>query len=180
MARIKVIISTRRAWTLLAVLALLAIVVQTVVFTGASFTASTTNGSSFSAGNVRLTNDHDGLVIINSTYLRPGESSPVVTVNLTNSGNLTGAVTLSPGAATDTPATPAFSAVVHLVVVDNVSGATLYNGPVTGMGTLTLATLSSGQSHAYRLNLLFGTPDSDPALQGHATSVGLVFTLTST
>ena len=103
MARIKVIITTRRAWTLLVVLALLAFVVQSVAFSGASFTAATTNQASFTAGTVRLTNDHDGQVIINSTYLRPGESSPVVTVNLTNAGTLTGPLTLSVGSVTDTP-----------------------------------------------------------------------------
>jgi hypothetical protein len=179
MARIKVIITTRRAWTLLVVLALLAFVVQSAAFSGASFTAATTNQASFSAGTVRLTNDHDGQVIINSTYLRPGESSPVVTVNLTNAGTLTGPLTLSVGSVTDTPASPAFFTVLHLVVVDNVSGTTLYNGPISGLGTRTLATLSPGQAHAYRLNLLFDAPDADPALQSCATTVVLLFTLSS-
>jgi hypothetical protein len=177
MARIKWIIRTRKAWSLLVVLALLAVVVQTVVFSGASFTGRTTNSASFSAGNVKLTNDHDGLTIINSTFLRPGEASAVVTVNLTNAGDFTGPVTLSVGSVIDTPATPAFSSVVHLVVVDNVSGTTLYNNAVASMGTITLATLAPGASHAYRFNLLFDTPDSNPNLQGHATSVGLLFTL---
>jgi hypothetical protein len=179
MARIKWIIRTRKAWSLLVVLALLAVVVQTVAFSGASFTGRTTNNASFSAGNVKLTNDHDGQIIIDTTAspLRPGEASAVVTVTLTNAGDFTGPVTLTRGAVIDTPATPAFSSVVHLVVVDAVGGATLYNNAVGSMGTITLATLAPGASHAYRFNLLFDTPDSNPNLQGHATSVGLLFTL---
>jgi hypothetical protein len=179
MARIKVIITTRRAWSLLVAVALLAFVVQSVAFSGASFTATTTNQASFSAGTIKLTNDHDGQVIINSTYLRPGDSSSVVTVNLTNAGTLAGSLSVSAGSITDTPASPALSSVLNVVVVDNATGTTVYNGPISGLGTLALATLGAGGSHAYRLNLLFDSADANPAVQSCATTVGLLFTLSS-
>jgi hypothetical protein len=179
--RSRTIISNLSLWRVLLAAALLTIAVQTVATSSAQFVADTRNpGNLFAVGKVDLSNDREGLVFLNATALRPGESSAATTLTLTNNGDYTGPVTVAVGSIVDTPASAAFSRIVHLVVVDGSGGATLYNGPLGSLGTLSLATLAPGQMHAYIFSLTFAASDGAPGLQGVTTSAALTFTLRTT
>ncbi|MCL4367841.1 MAG: hypothetical protein M1337_01510 [Actinobacteria bacterium] len=179
--RSRMIISTGRGWHLLLAVALLVVAVQTVAVTGAHFTAGTRNpGNLFAVGKVDLSNDREGVVIVNAPSLRPGESSAATTLTLTNNGDYTGPVIVAVGGITDTPASAAFSQIVRLVIIDASGGATVYNGPLASLGTLSLTTLAPAQVHAYQFSLTFAAGDGSPSLQGVATSARLTFTLGTT
>jgi hypothetical protein len=179
--RSRMIIFNASLWQVLLAVALLTVAVQTVATSSAQFVASTRNpGNLFSVGKVDLSNDREGAVFLNAPSLRPGESSAATTLTLTNNGDYTGPVTVVVGSIVDTPASGAFSQIVRLVIVDGSGGATLYNGPLASLGTLSLATLAPGQAHSYDFSLTFGSSDGTPSLQGVATSAALTFTLRTT
>ena len=109
---------TRKALVTLIVLALLAVVLQSIVFSGASFTASKTNtANAFIAGTFGHVNNKDGQLVIDAVRLRPGQSL-TGTFTVTGTGDVAGAYTLSKGAVVDTPASPGLSTALTLLVED--------------------------------------------------------------
>lgn len=156
-------------------LSLLAVVLQSVVFSGASFTAGSANPANVVvAGSLSHLNSADGTFLVDATRLRPGQSVSG-TFTVTGGGTLPGSYTLTPASLVDTPAAPGLSTALSLTVED-VTGApvTLYDGTAAAFTSAALGTIAPEESRAYRLTLSFPVAAAaDPALQGAATELVL-------
>ena len=161
----------------LVVLALLAFTLKAVVFSGASFTASSVNPATvFTAGILSHTNDQDGVVMIAASGLVPGASS-TGSLGLTDGGNVPGRFTLSASGLTDTPGAPRLSDALTLTVEDVTGTATtLYQGSVAAFSAVDLGTISPGDARSYSFTLAYPEGTADAALQGAAMTLGLRIT----
>jgi hypothetical protein len=171
----------RNALLSLAVLAVLAFAFHSLGFSDAAFTSGSVNPANvFTAGDLRLTNDRDGLVMIDASDLVPGSSS-AGTVTLTGSGDISGTYTLGASGLTDSPNTPRLSEALTLTVED-VSDApvTLYQGSVATFSSVDLGTIAPGVSRIYRLTLAYPQGANDAALQGATMTLDLGITGVST
>jgi spore coat-associated protein N len=159
--------------------ALLALAVA--VGSGANFNSTTANPSNvFTAGTLTSTNSKDGGFILTATGMRPGDSQ-AGTVDIKNTGSLSGTFTLAKSALTDAPASPAFSSKLDLLVEDlgdctsgcTATPSTVYTGKVGAMPSQSLA-FAAGAVHRYRFTVSFpngGSGGADNAYQGASTSV---------
>ena len=171
---------TTRIWRgllSLVVLAVLACTLQAVVFSGASFTASSVNPATvFTAGILSHTNDQDGQVVIAASGLMPGVSN-TGSLRLTDGGNVPGRFTLSASGLTDTPDAPRLSDALTLTVEDVTGTATnLYQGSVSAFSAVDLGTIAPGAARSYRFTLAYPAGTADAALQGAAMTLGLRIT----
>ena len=88
------------------------------VGSGANFNASSANPSSFvSAGTIVVTDSLAGQSILNVNPIKPGGSTSA-TVNIQNGGTVPAGFTLAKANLVDTPASPALSSNLTLVVQD--------------------------------------------------------------
>ena len=151
------------------------VLTNTVVFSSASFTSSSSNpGNVFGSGTLLLLNAGDGELILGAAALYPGQSQEA-TLTLTNAGTVPGDVSVEGVGLTDIPASPALSGALTLTFDDVASGTLLWSGPVGGLTTAALGTLAPGESRDYRITLAYPAAAADPALQGAQTSLTLRF-----
>ena len=115
---------TTRVFLTLVVLALLALTLQSVVFSGANLTRASANpGNVFTAGTLSHTNSANGQLVLNAAGLAPGQSQSG-TLTITGGGSLSGIYTLSKSTLVDTPAASGFSSALTLQVQDVTGTAT--------------------------------------------------------
>jgi hypothetical protein len=153
--------------TTLAVLGALAVIVHGTVFSGASFTFLSSNpGNTVTAGTHWFESDKDGAVIVNAHGLRPGRSRQG-TVTVTGHGDLEAEYVLSAVLVTDTPATPALSAALSLLVED-ITGTpvTRYDGTVAALTNASLGTIATGVPRTFRFTLCYPAAAARPGYQG--------------
>jgi hypothetical protein len=151
----------------LLVLAVLAITLQSIRLSGASYAAGSVNPANvFVAGSLSHVNNRNGQVMLVASGLEPGDSS-VGTMTLTGTGTITGAYTLSPSSLVNLPVSPALSDKLDMTVED-VTGTptTLWDGSVTGFASADLGDIAPGASRTYRLTLEYPDGTNDSALQG--------------
>ena len=167
----------KKAFLTLVVLALLAVVLQSLVFSGASFTSSSGNpGNTFTAGTFGHTNSKDGVLVIDAAGLWPG-ASKTGTLTITGTGDFSGAYTLTKAGVVDAPAAPGLSNALTLRIEDIIGAPqTLSNTTVAGFNTASLGTIASGASKEYRFTLTYPTAAADTALQGASMTLHLQFT----
>jgi spore coat-associated protein N len=166
-----------RAFLSLAVLALLAVALQSLVFSDASYTAGSSNpGSVFTAGSLSHTNSMANQVVLDASYLRPGLSKQG-TLTITGGGTLTGAYTLSKAGLVDTPASPGLSNTLTLTIQDVTTGATtLYTGTVAAFSSCSLGSIAPGATRIFRFTVLYPAAGADSALDGATMALRLTFT----
>ncbi len=166
----------------LAVLALLGAALQSLVFSGASFTFSSTNpGSAFTAGTLSQTNSMDGQVVLSATNLRPGQTSSTGSLTITGGGTVTGTYTISKASVVDTPVTPGLSNALNIIIEDTTgTPVTLYSGAISGFTSVLAGpagtTIAPGQTRSYRFSLYYPTANATATLQGASTTLTLQFT----
>jgi len=167
----------KNAFLTLVVLALLAVALQSLVFSGASFTSSSGNpGNTFTAGTFGHTNSKDGVLVIDAAGLWPG-ASKTGTLTITGTGDFSGAYTLTKAGVVDAPAAPGLSNALTLRIEDIIGAPqTLSNTTVAGFNTASLGTIASGASKEYRFTLTYPTAAADTALQGASMTLHLQFT----
>jgi len=168
----------KKAFLTLVVLALLAVALQSLVFSGANFTSSSGNpGNTFTAGTFGHTNSKDGVLVIDAAGLWPGGSAKTGTLTITGTGDFSGAYTLTKAGVVDAPAAPGLSNALTLRIED-ITGApqTLSNTTVAGFTTVSLGTIAPGASRQYRFTLTYPTAAADTALQGASMTLHLQFT----
>jgi hypothetical protein len=160
----------------LVALALLAVALQSLVFSDASFTAGSANPANvFTAGSLSHTNDKAGVVIVDASNLRPGTSKEG-TVTILGTGTLPGLYSLNKGAVVDSPATPGLSGTLDLLIQESGAGTPLYNGRVSLLpASLTLGALAPGQSRTYTVRLTYPLARANAALQGATMVLPLQF-----
>lgn len=172
-------VSTRsRVWKgllSLAVLAVLAFTLGTLVFSGASFTAGSANPAGvFAAGTLLHTNDRAGQITVDAAGLVPGMSR-TGTIRLTNSGTVPGTYTISAAGLSDVPSRPRLSDTLTLTVAD-AAGASLYDGPLSGFSSAGLGRLAPAGVSTLTLTVAYPDGAIDIDLQGAATSLSLQIT----
>jgi hypothetical protein len=167
----------KRAFVSLLAFAALAVALQSLVFSGASFTSSSGNpGTILTAGDLGHTNSMDGQLVVDAAGILPG-GSKAGTLTISGTGDLPGAYTLAKTSVVDTPASPGLSTALVLTVEDiTTTPRTLSNTTVASFTAVSLGTVAPGQARQYRVTLAFPAGVADPGLQGASLSLGLQFT----
>ncbi|MFL5845330.1 MAG: hypothetical protein ACJ762_11600 [Solirubrobacteraceae bacterium] len=161
------------------------------VGSGANFNSASANPSNvFSAGTISQSNSKAGAAVLTASGLKPGGTASG-TVDIKNTGSVSGAFTLSQSNLTNTPTTPALSSKLTIVILDKHDPAcvtscpadtTVYSGTIAGMGTTSLGTFASNETHRFQFTVTFpdgGTNGADNTYQGAQTSVDYAFTATA-
>ena len=158
----------------LVILALLGFTLQTVAFSGASFTAHSSNAANvFVTGSLLHINDQDSRVMISASGLCPGDSA-VGTMTLTGTGTVSGVYSLDATGLVNVPASPRLSDALTLWIQDvTAAPVTLYQGTVTAFSSAALGTIDVGGSRTYRLTLAYPAGTAVAALQGASLAAGL-------
>src|SRR5262245_25439456 len=175
---------------ILGALAMVLAAVGLTVASGADFTAQSANPSNtFSAGTLSMSNSNDGAAILTASGMRPGDTS-TGTVDIANTGSLSGAFTLTRGTPTDSDTTNPLSGKLNVVVDD--CGAyvgstapdcsavtTKYTGTLAQMGSAGhtiagLGTFAGGEKHRYRFRVTLDT-SADNNYQGDSSTVGFTW-----
>jgi spore coat-associated protein N len=158
MTRLKVLVNSPRRT--LAALATVLVAVGITAASGASFTASSASpGNVFATGTLKMTSSKDNAAILTAGGLRPGDSTSG-TVDIQNTGSLTGTFTLSRTTPLDTGSTSPLSGKLNVVIGD--CGATptctsptqVYSGTLAGLNSaLPLGTFAAGEKHTYKFTV---------------------------
>jgi hypothetical protein len=166
----------------LAALATVLVAVGVTGASGASFTAQTANPSNtFTAGTLSMINSKDAAAIFTSSpNMRPGDVA-TGTVDIKNSGSLTGAFRLSKGALTDNHATILMSDKLNFVVNDCgtdlncTTSSNVYTGTLAAMGTnIGLGTFAPTEERRYEFTATFDSGAND-TYQGKSSTVEFVW-----
>lgn len=164
--------------------------VGVVVGSGANFTASSANPSNtFSSGTLSIGNSSNS-AILTASNLRPGDSS-TGTVDIQNTGSLSGTFSLSRGTPSNSDATNPLSDKLNVTVVDcgAWSGSTpatcdgadpeKYSGTLSAMSSaVALGTFAADEKHRYRFTVGFDSSAGD-AYQGDSSTVQFTWNATS-
>lgn len=173
----------------LGALAMLLVAVGVAVGSGANFTASSANASNtFSAGALSIGKSASGAVLTASN-LKPGDSSSG-TVDIQNTGTVSGGFSLAESTPVDSDATHPLSAKLDLVVVDCgvVSGtppdcvtgtSPVYSGKLGALTSTSLGSYGTNVKHRYKFTVSFPTGVDDNDYQGDDTSVDFNWSATS-
>jgi hypothetical protein len=167
----------RRLWGGLSLGAMLVIVASCFVATSvATFVVRTQNpGNAFAAGSFTLLNSKDGAYVIDVAGLRPGQST-TGTLTLTNQGDYASGATISKLSITDTPASPALSGALTLMIEDITSTPqTLWNNTMSSFTSLTLTDFAKNAARTYRFTVTFPQAGATPSLQGASSVLVLKF-----
>ncbi len=181
-------------------LAALATVLVAVGITGASganFTAQSANPSNvFTAGTLTMLNSKANAAILTAANMRPGDPATTGTVDIQNTGSLSGTFTLAKGTLTSTDATYPMASKLNVTVVDcgDFSSGTPVCGDANDVtkftgGTLTqmggganpisaLGTFASNEKHRYQFSVALD-PSADDNYQGDAATVQFLWNATS-
>jgi hypothetical protein len=142
-----------------------------VVGSGADFTASSANpANTFATGTLSMVNSNAGSAVLTASGLRPGNSA-AGTVDIQNSGSLSGTFALVRGAMTNSDAVNPLTGKLNVTVDDcgTFAGATppicgdgddvtKYSGTVADMGTsghevASLGTFAGSEKHRYHFSV---------------------------
>jgi spore coat-associated protein N len=173
--------ATRHPLRTLGALTALIAAVAVAVGSSASFTASSANPSNtFAAGTLSILNSKEGLAVLTASNMKPGDSA-TGTVDVQNTGSLSGAFTLSPSGISDSDAVHPMSAKLNLVVKDcgdfssgtptcDVGDPVKYTGTIAAMGSTALGTFAASEKHRYQFAVTFDL-SADNNYQGDTSSV---------
>jgi hypothetical protein len=165
MDRIRIL--AQRPRRTLAALATVLVAIGVAVGSGAVFTAQSANpGNAFAAGTLTMSNSKDNAAILTASGMKPGDSTSG-TVDIQNTGSLTGTFSLSRSALNDSDGTNPMSQKLNVVVKDCgdfASGTPTCDGgdPVKYSGTLAAMTSSvalgnfaASEKHRYEFAVSF-------------------------
>jgi spore coat-associated protein N len=177
---------------LLGALAMVLAAAGLTVASGADFTAQSANPSnSFTAGTLSMSNSSDNAAILTASNMRPGDTS-TGTVDIANTGSLSGAFTLTRGTPVDSDNANPLSAKLNVLVDDcgTFTGSTApacgdsddvnkYTGTLAQMGTTGhlisgLGTYAGGDKHRYRFRVTLDST-ADNNYQGDNSTVGFTW-----
>jgi hypothetical protein len=172
---------TRHPLRALLALAALTASVAVAVGSSASFSASSANPSNtFAAGTLTILNSKEGTAVLTASNMKPGDSA-TGTVDVQNTGSLSGVFTLAKSGVVDSDGTNPLSAKLDLVVKDcgDFSSGTptcdagdpqKYSGTISAMGTVALGTFAANEKHRYEFTVTFNS-SANNNYQGDTSSV---------
>jgi spore coat-associated protein N len=160
-----------------------------VVGSGADFTASSANpANTFAAGTLSILNSKEGTAVLSASNLRPGNSQSG-TVDIKNTGGLSGAFTLSRTAPVDSDGANLLSSKLNLTIVDcgtfvgatpptcgdgddvsKYSAGTIAQMGTTGHLVTALGTYAANEQHRYQFTVQLDSSAGN-AYQGDTSSV---------
>jgi hypothetical protein len=165
MQRFKYLIG-RPKMTIGALAAVLA-AVGVAVGSGASFTATSANpANTFTAGTLTMSNSSTGAAVLTASGLKPGDVT-VGTVDIQNTGSLSGTFTVTRSALTDSDGTNPMSQKLTVLLRDCgdfsagtptcIAGdPTKYTGTLAAMtGANALGTFAANEKHRYEFTVTF-------------------------
>jgi hypothetical protein len=181
----------------LAVLALLLAATAVTIGSGANFTATAANPTNtFTAGalSIGLTPNTAIFTTATNGNIKPGMPALVGTVDIENSGNITGAFALSASNIVNTPAAPGLTSVLKIQVEDcglwtssntvppACTGATIVYpaGAIPGLSGLALGNYNGGSVAArdkHRFKISVTWPSNAPAIDNPLQNAQLSFDL---
>ena len=174
----------------LGVLAIVLASVSVAVGSGATFSAQTANPSnSFASGTLSMVNSKDTAAVLTASNMKPGDTA-TGTVDIRNSGSLSGVQTLSRTNLTNSDATNPMSDKIDVVVKDcgNFSAGTptcdagdpvKYNGTLTAMNSaVSLGTYAASEQHRYEFTITFNS-SATTVYEGDNTSARFQWDATS-
>jgi hypothetical protein len=186
MSRLRVLAANPRL--ALGALLTLLLAAAAVVGSGADFTASSANpANTFAAGTLTISNSKEGAAVLSASGLRPGNSA-TGTVDIENTGDLSGVFTLSRTAPVDSDSANPLSGKLNLTVIDcgtfaggtptcgDGNDVTVYNGgTIAQMGTVghtanSLGTYQANDKHRYQFTIQLDNSAGN-AYQGDTSSV---------
>jgi spore coat-associated protein N len=148
---------------LVSALFVLSLAAMMAVASGASFTSTSANaGNIVTAGNLTHSNSRAPGAILNVTALKPGGSQSG-TVDITNTGDVSGVFTVSESNILDSDTAHKMSQKLNLVVTDlGDPGATTppapvvkYSGKLGSMTATDLGAYATGDTHRYKFTVTF-------------------------
>jgi spore coat-associated protein N len=168
-----------------------------VVGSGADFTASSANPSNtFAAGTLSMVNSKDGIAVLTASDMRPGGPTSTGTVDIENTGSLSGDFTLARMAPVDNDGANPLSGKLNLTVVDcgdfssgtpvcgngddvvKYTGGTIAQMGTGGHAVDALGAYAAGEKHRYEFTVaLDGSAGDD--YQGDTSSVEFDFNAAS-
>jgi spore coat-associated protein N len=172
----------RHPMRVLGALSALIAAVAVAVGSSASFTASSANPSNtFAAGTLSILNSKEGLAVLTASGMKPGDPATTGTVDVQNTGSLSGAFSLSRSNIVDSDGANPLSAKLNLVVKDcgDFSSGTptcdagdpqKYSGTIAAMGSTALGTFVASEKHRYEFAVTFDSGAGN-AYQGDNSSV---------
>ena len=186
MSRLQVLAANPRL--ALGALVTLLLAAGAVVGSGADFTATSANpANTFSSGTLTIGNSNAGTAILSASNMRPGDPAQAGTVDIENTGSLSGAFTLVRGTVTNSDNANPLATKLNVTVVDcgTFTGATPpacgdgddaneYTGTLAAMGTTALGTYNAGVKHRYRFTVALDSSAGNP-YQGDSATVGFDF-----
>jgi spore coat-associated protein N len=135
------------------------------------------------SGALSLSNSKEGAAIFRASAMRPGEEAGG-SVTITNTGTVTGALTVAPAEPSDTPGAGGgrLSNRLELLVIDVTTvtaPVTVYAGTLELMNTTGVGTLAPGQHRTYLfVATLRPNGNADNAYQGAALTTGFTWSAT--
>jgi spore coat-associated protein N len=165
----------------LGALSALVAAVAVAVGSSASFTATSANPSNtFAAGTLSIFNSKEGLAVLTASDMKPGDSA-TGTVDVQNTGSLSGAFTLSRSNIVDSDGANPMSAKLNLVVKDcgdfssgaptcDAGDPVKYSGTIAAMGSSALGSFVANEKHRYEFAVTFDASAGN-AYQGDSSSV---------
>jgi hypothetical protein len=181
MSRLTLLISQPRM--ALGALLTLLLAAGAVAGSGADFTASSANpANTFATGTLSMLNSKAGSAVLTASNLRPGNTA-TGTVDIENTGSLSGAFTLSRGAISNSDATNPLTGKLSVTIDDcgafvgatapvcgDGDDTTKYTGTIADMGTpghavSSLGTFAGGEKHRYQFTVALDL-SADNAYQG--------------
>ena len=173
----------------LGALAVLVAATSVVVGSGANFTASSANPSnSFATGSLSIENEKEGVAILTASNMKPGGTAAVGTVDIRNTGTLSGTFTLARSAPADSDGSNPLSGKLNLVIKDcgvwpdpttvepcgDGDDTTIYGAPTATLSAMSspvaLGSYAANEKHRYEFTVQLDASASD-AYQGDNTSV---------
>ena len=148
---------------LLAALATILVAVGVTVASGATFTAQTANaGNTFTAGALTMSNDKAPGAILTASGMKPGDATTNATgtVVIKNTGNLSGAFSLSRSSLTNSDSTNPLANKLNTTITDcgidqdcatAGDNSVKYSGLLSAMtATISLGNWAGAEQHTYR------------------------------
>jgi hypothetical protein len=171
-------------------LAALTAAAAVAVGSGANFTAASANPSNtFAAGSLSILNSKEGAAILTASNMKPGDSVNS-TVDIKNTGTVSGVFSLSKSNISDSDGTNPLSQKLTVTIADCglYSGGTppscasptqKYSGTISAMGTTALGTFAANDHHRYQFTVTWTAGAGDDNYQGDNTSVEYDWNATS-
>jgi spore coat-associated protein N len=179
MSRIQILFERPRRT--LAVLAAALLAVGIAIGSGANFSAQTSNpNNTFTAGTLTMSNSNPGAAILTASNMKPGDTT-TGTVDIENTGSISGTFSLSRSALSDSDSSFPMSAKLDVLVEDcgdfsagtptcDAADPDRYSGTLAAMtGSYALGAFAPSEKHRFKFTVTFNS-SADNNYQGDSST----------